>query len=172
MKRLSLMRHGDARWNDAQTPDFDRPLNRRGNAEVHAMARRLVDLELVPGLVLASPAQRTRETAQILARELALKPRQLRFEEGLYLAPADEVLEMVSHLGPRLTHALVVGHNPGLSELAARLAPAGASTPTLETAALCSLSFRTAGWPDLGGDRATEVLSELPAPTGIFRLFA
>lgn len=166
------MRHGDAHWNDAQTSDFERPLTRRGSAEAQAMARRLAELELIPGVVLASPAQRTRETANILLRELSLKPRQLRFEESLYLAPADEVLELLGGLGPRLSHALVIGHNPGLSELAARLAPASASVPQLATAALCSLSFRTGSWAELAAQRALDMRSELPSPTGIFRLFA
>src|SRR5207248_280159 len=59
MKRLTLMRHADARWNDPALPDLERPLNRRGAAAAEAMARRLLELELVPDLLLASPARRT-----------------------------------------------------------------------------------------------------------------
>ncbi len=48
MKRLTLMRHGDARWKDAGLSDLERPLNRRGVGGAEAMARRLLELELVP----------------------------------------------------------------------------------------------------------------------------
>jgi len=74
MKRLTLMRHADARWNDPAMPDLDRPLNRRGTAAAEAMARRLLDLELIPDLLLASPARRTQQTADIVARNSRCLP--------------------------------------------------------------------------------------------------
>ena len=55
MKRLTLMRHADARWKDAGISDLERPLNRRGTTAAEAMARRLLELELVPDLVLVEP---------------------------------------------------------------------------------------------------------------------
>ena len=48
VKRLTLMRHADARWQDAGLSDLERPLNRRGSAAAEAMARRLAELKLVP----------------------------------------------------------------------------------------------------------------------------
>ena len=88
MKRLTLMRHADARWKDPGVSDFERPLNRRGTTAAEAMARRLLELELVPDLLLASPARRTQQTAEIVARELSLPPRHVLREEALYLASA------------------------------------------------------------------------------------
>jgi len=92
MKRLTLMRHADARWSDPGTPDLERPLNRRGTGAAETMARRLLELELIPDLVLASPARRTQQTAEILARELSLPPRRVLREDLLYLASAAEML--------------------------------------------------------------------------------
>lgn len=67
LKRLTLMRHADARWQDAGLSDLERPLNRRGTAAAEAMARRLLELALVPELLLVSPARRTQQTGEIVA---------------------------------------------------------------------------------------------------------
>ena len=88
MKRLTLMRHAEARWKDADLSDLERPLNRRGNAAAESMARRLLELQLVPDLLLVSPARRTRQTAEILARELSIPARRVLHEDALYLASA------------------------------------------------------------------------------------
>ena len=58
MKRLTLMRHADARWQDAKLSDLERPLNRRGSVAAEAMAKRLLELELVPDLPMT---ERSRE---------------------------------------------------------------------------------------------------------------
>src|SRR4029077_7649303 len=77
LKRLTLMRHADARWKDPGVSDVDRPLSRRGTTAAEAVARRLLELELVPDLLIASPARRTQQTAEIVARELPLPTRLL-----------------------------------------------------------------------------------------------
>src|SRR5882762_5211394 len=112
MKRLTLMRHADARWNDPAISDLERPLNRRGTAAAEAMARRLLDLELIPDLLLASPARRTQQTADIVARELSLPARRVLREEALYLASAPDMLKLVQGTGPRVAHLLFVAHDP------------------------------------------------------------
>jgi phosphohistidine phosphatase len=63
VKRLTLMRHGDAQWKDPEVADFARPLNRRGNNEAEAIARRLSELQLIPDLIITSPARRAAQTA-------------------------------------------------------------------------------------------------------------
>jgi len=167
VKRLTLMRHADARWKDASLSDLDRPLNRRGIAAAEAMARRLQELELVPDLLLASPARRTQQTAEILARELAL-PRVL-CEESLYLAGADELMKTVQATGPRVAHLLLVGHNPGVSELVRQLAPQRGSH-ALGTAALCSITFEAAHWSAINAACVTDVQCAEPG-RGLFGLF-
>src|ERR1700675_3477845 len=102
MKRLTLMRHADPRWNEPARPARARPLNRRGTAAAEAMARRLLDLELIPDLMLASPARRTQQTADIVARELSLPPRRVPREEALYLASAPDMLKLVQGTAPRV----------------------------------------------------------------------
>ena len=170
MKRLTLMRHGDARWKDAGLKDIERPLNRRGTAAAEAMARRLLELELVPELLLVSPARRTQQTAEIVARGLSIPARRVVREEKLYLAAAIDLLQVVHETGPRISHLLLIAHNPGVSELAAMLVPEG-SKSGLATAAVCSIAFNAPGWSALGPQTVTQVLHESP-PGGLFGLFA
>jgi len=172
MKRLTLMRHGDARWKDAGLSDLERPLNRRGTAAAEAMARRLLELELVPDLVLVSPARRTEQTAEIVARELSIPPRRVVREEQLYLAAAADLLQVVRNTGPRIAHLLMIAHNPGVSELAGLLVPPEASTPGLAAAAVCSIAFTAPNWGALGPETVTQVQHETPPGRLFGGLFA
>ncbi|MGH8210550.1 MAG: SixA phosphatase family protein [Steroidobacteraceae bacterium] len=167
MKRLTLMRHGDAQWKDLEVADFARPLNRRGTSEAEAMARRLTELTLVPDLIIASPARRAQQTAETLARQLALGPRSIRYEEALYLGGAQEILQLARTIGPRVLHLMIIGHNPGISELAHLLAPGG----ELGTAALRTITFDTDQWSTVGPSVVKDVLNETP-PSRLFGLFA
>jgi len=170
VKRLTLMRHGDAQWKDPEVADFARPLNRRGNNESEAIARRLAELQLVPDLIITSPARRAAQTAESVARELGLVQRSLKYEEALYLAGADDILKLARAIGPRVPHLMIVGHNPGISEAANILAPSREMTG-LATAAFCSITFDTDLWPGIGPKVARDSVIETP-PTRLFSLFA
>jgi phosphohistidine phosphatase len=169
VKRLTLMRHANAQWKDPQISDFDRPLNRRGISEAEAMSRRLMELKLIPTIVLASSARRAQQTADIVARELGVTPRNARTDESLYLAAAEDILRVIQMTGPRIPHLMIVGHNPGMSELANLLAPT--AHLALGTAAMCSLSFDTRSWSDVKAGNLREVRSEAP-PVRLFALWA
>jgi phosphohistidine phosphatase len=170
VKRLTLMRHADARWQDTGVSDLERPLNRRGVAAAEAMARRLLELALVPELLLVSPSRRTQQTGEIVARVLALPARLVMSDESLYLASAADLLKVAQATGPRVTHLLVVAHNPGVSELVQQLVPA-AEASGLATAALCSIAFECDHWTAVGVAAVKDVMRETPPARGIFGLF-
>jgi phosphohistidine phosphatase len=170
VKRLTLMRHANAEWKDPQISDFDRPLNRRGHSEAEAMGRRLMELQLVPTILLASSARRAEQTAEIVARELGVGTRNRRKEESLYLAPAEEILRLVQATGPRISHLMIVGHNPGISEVAHLLAP-NRGIGGLNTAAVCSFTFDTNSWTDVEASSLRDSMTETP-PVRLFALWA
>ena len=170
MKRLTLMRHGNAQWKDPQISDFDRPLNRRGHSEAEAMGRRLLELQLVPTILLTSNARRAIQTADIIARALGISARNVRRVEPLYLAPADDILQMIQSTGPRIPHLMIVGHNPGLSEVAQLLAP-NRGIGSLNTAAACSFTFDTNSWSAVVPSTLRDSFNESP-PVGLFALWA
>jgi phosphohistidine phosphatase len=165
LKRLTLVRHANAEWKDARMTDFQRPLNRKGQKEAEATARRLLELEWSPELLIASPAERTRQTADILARDLGGK--RVQFEERLYLARSEEILRVIRTTGPLVQHLMIVGHNPGISELARRLSN-GSLENELSTGAACLLNFSGESWSTLSLSETSLAHHESPH-TGMFR---
>jgi phosphohistidine phosphatase len=166
LKRLTLVRHGNAEWKDASLDDFKRPLNKRGMKEAESIARRMVELDWVPDLVIASNAERTHATADILAK--VLQPKRVQFEERLYLAPVADILTVIRETGPLVTHLMLVGHNPGLTEAAQLLAPN--ETSDLGTACACSIVFKMDSWTEVSTGKAIE--SAYEAPSMLARLWA
>ncbi len=163
MKRVTLIRHANAEWKDATVPDFDRPLNKRGVTEAEAMGKLLLEQELVPDLLLASSARRAQQTTEILARKLTLTPRRVKAVENLYLAPLEDILTLIQATGPKVQHLAIVGHNPGLSDLARHLAPEGVAIAGLATGAACTLTFNARSWAQLSAPAARLVQFEPPA---------
>jgi phosphohistidine phosphatase len=129
-----------------------------------------MELKLIPTLLLASSARRAQQTADIVARELGVAARNARSEESLYLAPAADILRLVHTTGPRIPHLMIVGHNPGISEVANLFAPA-LITEDLATAAVCTLTFDSRTWAAVEASNLRDSLSESP-PTRLFALWA
>lgn len=129
MDRLILFRHGKAETDSPSGDDFDRPLARRGVRESAEMAENLSGLGLSPDLVLISPAARTRETWA--AAETAFPQAEARLESELYHADSGAIRRVAEAAGPSCRALMVVGHNPGLQELALDLLREGAAPPSL-----------------------------------------
>jgi phosphohistidine phosphatase len=146
-RTLFLLRHAKSSWRDGGIDDRDRPLNARGHRAALLVAAHLAR-QPAPGLVLCSSARRTRETFDYIARALAAPP-PIAIEEALYLATARIIAERIAAVPDDIATLLVIGHNPGLHELAAALARHGARhdrarlAAKFPTAALAS--FRLAG---------------------------
>jgi phosphohistidine phosphatase len=170
VKRLTLMRHGNAKWKDAAVADFERPLNRRGIGESEAIARRLIELALVPTLILASPATRTKQTADIVAKELGLSSRHVRTDESLYLARAEEILKVVRATGPRVPHLMIVGHNPGISKAATQLGVKH-EDEDMGTGAICSVTFDVRAWSAVAKQVLRDTVIESPPAPLLSSLF-
>jgi phosphohistidine phosphatase len=143
-RRLTLVRHAYAE-HEADVRDFERPLSRKGLSECQEMARRFQERGLVPDLILASAATRTRETADVFAKVLGVPGRLLQSDDSLYLAEGDFILGAIRAIGPRVAHLMVVGHNPGISAAAISLAPE-AITNDLPTCGTLTMTVSCATW--------------------------
>jgi phosphohistidine phosphatase len=122
MPRIIVIRHAHAQWPRYRGSDFDRPLTPRGLQQAQATGRAIKAAELNIKVILASPASRTRKTAEIIARELGMAPKQIRGEADLYNATADVLATAAEALLASQPCIAVVAHNPGISEFARRLA--------------------------------------------------
>jgi phosphohistidine phosphatase len=129
MDRLILFRHGKAEPDSASGEDFDRRLAPRGVAESAETGEALARLGLAPDVALVSPAARARETWA--AAEAAFPKAELRLEPGLYNADSGAVRQAAEAAGRGCGTLMVVGHNPGLQELTARLLKEGSADPGL-----------------------------------------
>lgn len=160
--RLTLVRHGRAEDKGSGQADFDRSLDRRGVAEVAGMARRCLELSLVPDRVRASAAVRTRQTAEAFAQVLQVPASALSFERGLYLAEVDTLLEAIRGSAEDARHLMLVGHNPGIGELAQQFAPR-AQLAGFETAATCTMRLAARAWRDVRPGGALDVRYDSPS---------
>lgn len=122
-RRLTLLRHGEAQALDSSPEDFERTLTRRGSIEAQEIAARIVHHDLVPDLILVSPAERAWSTAEIVAGACELDTKQVQCARELYLATAEATWRLLARRDPGLRHIMICGHNPGLSQVASRLGP-------------------------------------------------
>ncbi len=144
MKTLTILRHGKAARNDVATSDYERPLSPRGEADVPVMAERITDAGIRPSLIMSSPAARAWTTAKLVARALSYPVEFLQREDRLYLASLDKLLDVVAEQDAAFNSIVVVGHNPGLTELANHLLPG--VTDSIPTCGIVSLNIETDSW--------------------------
>ncbi|MFD0353676.1 SixA phosphatase family protein [Streptomyces sp. NPDC127110] len=122
--RLLLVRHAKAVPKDRPVDDFDRPLSDRGKADAPRTGRWLADRGLAADLALCSPSRRTRQTWQLAVAALEDPPPAV-YDERLYNAPPSMLVSVLAERGKGLGSLLLVGHNPGIHELAAGLCGSG-----------------------------------------------
>jgi phosphohistidine phosphatase len=121
MKRLYLLRHVKSSWDDPSLPDFDRKLSKRGRRAGTALGRHIADEGLLPELVLCSTARRARDTWRQISAEWKSPPT-VQFDDRLYMADADTMMQLLANLPEDADHVMAIGHNPGMAALALELA--------------------------------------------------
>jgi phosphohistidine phosphatase len=171
MRVLYLLRHAKSAWDDPSIEDHDRPLAARGRRAARAMARHFRGLGSDPELILCSSSERTRETLDLLMPGFAAAPI-VAVERGLYLAGAEAMLARLRAVEDRVERVLLIGHNPGLHELALLLAQTGRAklraplARKFPTAALASYAIES-GWSAIGPETARLVAYVTPAELGV-----
>jgi phosphohistidine phosphatase len=160
LKKLYILRHAKAVLDHGEG-DEARALAPRGRKAAAAMGEFIARQPLAPALALCSTAIRTRETlAQILT---ALRPApRVSYEEALYLADTKRLLQRIQKIGDDIESALLVGHNPGVQDLAMRLVSDPAKLGTgFPTAALVVIEIPES-WAALEARTARLVAFQTP----------
>jgi phosphohistidine phosphatase len=121
-RRLYLLRHAKSSWDEPALADHDRPLAARGRRAGELLAEHVRRARIAPQLVLCSSSARTRETLALL--ELPGDP-VVRYERGLYAAPAGLLLKRLRLISDDVDAAMLVGHSSGIEDLASLLARRG-----------------------------------------------
>jgi phosphohistidine phosphatase len=165
---LILIRHAKSDWDDPGLDDHDRPLTARGQRSAPRIGAWLRRNGFMPDAVLCSTAERTRETWDGIAAQLARPPAPV-YSRGLYLAaPADMLNAIRDSEAGRLA---VIGHNPGIGSLARSLCRTPPDHPKFgfyPTGATLVLDFDADDWSEIAPGQAEvagfAVPRELPDP--------
>ena len=144
MKILTIVRHAKSSWKDTSLSDRKRPLNTRGERDAPVMGRRIHEHGIRPSLIITSPAKRAWKTAKIIAREIHYPLEFLQREDGLYLASLNEILDTIVAQDNGFNNLMIVGHNPGLTDIANFLVPG--LTNNLPTAGVVSVEIDQDDW--------------------------
>ncbi len=160
MKRLTLVRHAKSSWRNPDLPDFERPLNNRGEQDAPLMGRRLAERNLAPDLLLVSPARRTRLTAEAIAEQLAVATTRITFDERIYLATAGELIKLLQAIDEERRDVLLVGHNPGITDLANYLV--GGRLENVPTCGIFSVELPLTSWRHLERAAGTLLFYDYP----------
>src|SRR5205823_1520319 len=159
MKTLFLIRHGKSRRDDPAMPDKDRPLNDRGKRDAPKMGERLAKRDVKPNLILSSPARRALKTAEIIAKKLDYKLKDIVVDNRLYAVEADDLLRVIRGLGDKAERVMLFGHNPELTELAHRLSSKITHMPTC---AVAEFTFDAKSWSYIGKGKPSSVTLDYP----------
>lgn len=151
MKTLTLLRHAKSSWDDPGQRDFERPLNARGRRAARAMGHEMRRLGLGFDRIVASPSKRTTETLEEAAESFG--PLAPLYDERVYLASLPTLLRIVHEADDADNRLLIVGHNPGMEQLALLLAGNGVLRGEVAvkypTGALAELRFAVERWGEV-----------------------
>ncbi len=128
MLTVLLLRHAKSSWDTMSLPDYDRPLAKRGLKAAPLIGAEIARLGLRPDLILCSGAARTRETLALVQPALGSPPPHVIHDDAIYMATPATLLTLLRKLpagasAPKTV--MIVGHNPGLEELAELLVGGG-----------------------------------------------
>lgn len=157
-RRLVIMRHAKAAWPEG-VPDRERPLAERGERDAPAAGRWLFEHAARIDIALCSPATRAQQTWTLAAGELAATP-ETRYDERIYDASSGDLLAVVQDIEPDVGTAVLIGHNPGLSQLVTLLS---GQQCELKTSGIAVLTW-SGEWADAGS--VPVEVAEIAKPRG------
>ena len=159
MKKLFLIRHAKSDWSNLLLDDFDRPLNKRGLKDAPFMAKLLKEKAIKADLIICSPSLRTKLTSDFFIKELDLK-NEIIFEKAIYEAPYENLLEVLQKIDDKYKTIILVGHNPGLCDLANFLCED--YFENIPTCAIVEIDFDTNSWENIKKENSKVISFEYP----------
>ena len=154
MRTLMLLRHAKALPTDAKTRDRDRALDSRGQQDAPKIGAYMSLHRLLPAKALVSTARRTRETWTLAAQAFAAPP-PASYEDRIYDAGPQTILDMIQEEDAASPSLLVLGHNPTMHRVAVGLIAAGDLAAreqlreALPTSGLVAIEFAFDSWAKL-----------------------
>ena len=111
------MRHAKSSWKEPDLDDFDRPLNNRGQRDAQFIGQKLKEKNILPDVIISSPAKRAITTAKELAEQIGYPEKDIIEDENIYEAAGGELLSIIQNIDDKFSSAMLVGHNPGFTSV-------------------------------------------------------
>lgn len=121
MKTLYLARHAKSSWNTIVSSDFDRPLNKRGEADAIKMGEVLKSHLWRPEKLIASPAMRVKQTCEIYCEYLEYPLDDVEWNSDIYEAYTITLMQLLMGLDETIQSVMLIGHNPSMEDLLIQL---------------------------------------------------
>ena len=154
-KTLLILRHAKSSWKNEKLKDIDRPLKHRGEEDAIVIGKVLTMAELVPQVILSSPAERAKRTAELVAAEAKFKGG-LTLVDSFYMGEPENYIKELKQLPDEIERVMIVGHNPGLEAL---LQLMDGKVNSLPTGSLAYLVLDIKHWADLTKGTVGELIS-------------
>jgi phosphohistidine phosphatase len=159
MKTLYLVRHAEAETKQKQ-PDYKRALTDSGVKEAELMGKKMLKAGMEPEHIISSHATRAFETAKILAKELRFPEKNIEIQRDIFENDPGMLLDVVTHIEERFNSAMLVGHNPSVTQFAMSLYPA--FTSSMHTCGLVILRSHSNSWAEFSHADIEFVLYDYP----------
>ena len=143
MKTLYIMRHAKSSWDDFSISDFDRSLNARGEEAAPLMGKVLKNKNIKPNLLISSPANRAKTTANIIANIIGVD---ITYQESMYESSEMNIMMILNAIDESVDSCMLVGHNPALTGVINALS--SFSLENLPTAGIVAITFE-GFWKDV-----------------------
>jgi phosphohistidine phosphatase len=169
MKTLFLLRHAKSSWDDPLISDFDRPLNKRGKSEAVVMGKFMKANGINPELIVSSSAKRARKTAKRISREIKYPKDKIIQEDTIYEATVRKLLEIIIRLNDKYSEVMLIGHNPGFSNLAAVFTDSE-MPGDITTCGLLAIDFDIASWKDITKSHGVKMFYYYPEHADVVKL--
>ena len=141
-KELMLLRHAKSSWDDPEIPDHERPLNKRGKQNAITMGKYLKKEKLVPDLIISSTAKRANKTADIISKQSGYDDGMIQ-SETLYSSSSENYIKVINDIPDKYNKVLLVGHNPILEDVIARIL---GESHTMKTCSLAYIELSINSW--------------------------
>ncbi|MBB6498164.1 SixA phosphatase family protein [Pedobacter cryoconitis] len=164
-KQLVLVRHGKSDWSTNGMTDFERPLNHRGNKNAPEMAERISKRNLIPELLVSSPAKRALTTAKHFSDTWDMPKDKIQKEPAIYEANTTALLQVVNRFDNQHNRIALFGHNPGLTDFVNFLADA--HIYTIPTAGVVYIDFPFDDWSMVSHHTGSLLLFDYPKNTAL-----
>ncbi len=149
MKTLYIARHAKSSWDDLRVSDHDRDLLPVGKKRTKKIARWLNEHNIFPDRIISSTAARAYKTACQLAQGMGFPEEKIEKEAAFYNADTEETMEVIYALPDTVEKVMVVGHNPGFTDLVNLFLDWEHQVDNLPTSAVAAIRFETNKWEEL-----------------------